>query len=143
MPAVFIGMGSNLGDRLKNINQAVESIKNIDGVVVEKISSLHQTEPVEAVGPDYLNQVIKINTEMPPGELLEKLEDIERDLGRAHKSFNLPRTIDLDILLYGDTVVDTPELKIPHPRMFGRDFVMKPLLEIEPRLLKTTGGLRK
>jgi len=131
MPAVFIGIGSNLGDRLANINNAINYLRSDKGIIVEKISSFIETAPVGAPGPEYLNGVIKITTDLPPKTLLIVLQNIEKKLGRYRPFKNAPRTIDLDILLYGGEVIDEPDLKIPHPRMYEREFVLKPLREIE------------
>ncbi len=130
---VFIGVGSNLGDREKNITQALKFLQDTPGVTIEKVSSVIETEPQG--GPPqskYLNRVIKIKTTCSPQELLRVLQNIENRLGRVRKERFGPRTIDLDILLYGERTVNEPNLKIPHPRMWERDFVLTPLLEIEP-----------
>jgi len=127
----YIGVGSNLGDRKKHIEDAIEKLKNIEGVEVKRVSSIYETEPVG--GPKqgkYLNGAIEIETGLGPREFLGKLQDIEKELGRKKTVKNGPRTIDLDILLYGDNKIDEPDLKIPHPNMHEREFVMKPLKEI-------------
>ncbi|PIV39841.1 MAG: 2-amino-4-hydroxy-6-hydroxymethyldihydropteridine diphosphokinase [Candidatus Omnitrophica bacterium CG02_land_8_20_14_3_00__42_8] len=127
----YIGVGSNLGDRKKHIEDAIEKLKNIEGVEVKRVSSIYETEPVG--GPKqgkYLNGAIEIETGLGPREFLGKLQDIEKELGRKKTVKNGPRTIDLDILLYGDNKIDEPDLKIPHPNMREREFVMKPLKEI-------------
>lgn len=136
MAVVFIGIGSNLGDRLENINRAIFYLRNSRDIRVEKVSSLLESKSYLVPGPDYLNGVIKITTELKPEDLLAVLQKIEKKLGRKRPFKNAPRTIDLDILLYGDKVVEQPNLKIPHPRMSEREFVMKPLLEIEPDIKK-------
>ncbi len=136
MAVVFIGVGSNLGDRRKNIRRAISCLRKIKGVTVEKVSALRETSPCGAGGPDYLNGVIAINTAIPPQKLLECLQEIENSLGRMRSFQNAPRIIDLDILLYGNRVVDRPGLKIPHPRMLERDFVIRPLSEIAPEWKK-------
>jgi 2-amino-4-hydroxy-6-hydroxymethyldihydropteridine diphosphokinase len=133
----YIGIGSNLGDRPANIESAIAELKNRPGIAIEKISSIIETTPIG--GPaqgKYLNGVIKIKTEISPRALLSILQNIENKLGRARTVKNGPRTIDLDILLYEDKAINEPDLKVPHPRMFEREFVMKPLLEIEPGILK-------
>jgi len=133
---VYIGIGSNLGNRLANINKAIEFLKENPGIGIEKISSIIETKP--AGGPaqgDYLNCVIKIKTDLKASRLLSILQAIEQKLGRIRTAKNGPRTIDLDILLYGNEEINEVGLKIPHPRMSSRDFVMKPLLEIEPDIL--------
>ncbi len=127
----YIGIGSNLGDRAKYIENAIEKLKETKGIEVKKVSSIYETEPMG--GPKqgkYLNGTIEIETLFEPRELMVKLQRIEKQLGRIRTVKNASRTIDLDILLYGDKKIDEPGLKIPHPRMWERDFVMKPLKEI-------------
>lgn len=128
---VFIGIGSNLGDRYNNIESAINHLKSVPDVEVKKISSLIETEPQGGPPqPRYLNGVIKLKTSLSARKLLEVLQKIEHSLGRMRREKNGPRTIDLDILLYGGETIDEPDLKIPHPRMKKREFVMKPLMEI-------------
>lgn len=133
MPAVFIGLGSNLGDRENYIIKAIDCLRKTPGITVEKISTIIETDPWEAAGQDrYLNAVVKIDTDLPARDLFKLVQAIENSLGRTRPSKNAPRTIDLDILLYGEEHIDVPGLTVPHPRMFEREFVIKPLLEIEP-----------
>jgi len=134
MARVCIGIGSNLGDRLANVRTAVLSISRLDGVEL-----LDTSDPVEteAVGgppgqPDYINAAVVVETELPPRELLRALGRIEDALGRDRAERWGPRTIDLDILLYGDTVVDLDDLTVPHLLMHERSFVLEPLAEIAP-----------
>ncbi len=135
MPVVFIGLGSNLGDREDCINKAIDCLKEASNITVEKVSSMIETEPQNATGQGkYLNAVIKLETNLVALDLLKEMQSIEDSLGRVRLFKNAPRTIDLDILLYGEEVIDEPELKVPHPRMFERKFVIEPLLEIEPEL---------
>lgn len=141
MQEVYIALGSNLGNRKENIQQAIEYLKNIPGIIIDKISSLIETKPFKAKGPDYLNGVIKIKTLMTPEELLGITQDIEKKLGRKPSYRNAPRPIDLDIILFGDKIINTKKLKIPHPRMKERVFVMQPLLEIEPEIEKKLNDL--
>ncbi|MDP2923304.1 MAG: 2-amino-4-hydroxy-6-hydroxymethyldihydropteridine diphosphokinase [Candidatus Omnitrophota bacterium] len=137
MPNVFIGIGSNLGERLDNINNAIVCLKNTPSISIEKISSIIETEPVGGPAqPKYLNAVIKIKTDLSARKLLGILQEIEQKFGRIRTVKNGSRTIDLDILLYGDEIIDEPDLQIPHPRMLEREFVMKPLLEMEPNVTK-------
>ncbi|MFH1901995.1 MAG: 2-amino-4-hydroxy-6-hydroxymethyldihydropteridine diphosphokinase, partial [Candidatus Omnitrophota bacterium] len=164
---VFIGIGSNLGDRLENIHKAIKCLRDTNGIEIEKISSIIETEPVGSQPQGkFLNGVVKIKTDLLPQEILTILQDIENKLGRVRTiktppskvsgeslrpmdkapppkvlgvplrpmDKNGPRTIDLDILLYGNQIVNEPDLKIPHPRMLERNFVMRPLLEIEPEI---------
>ena len=134
MALVYIGIGSNLGDRSQNILDALRLLGK-HPLKILKASSLIETEPVG--GPPqnkYLNGAASLETQLSPEELLECLLSVERSLGRIRKEKNGPRTIDLDILLYNNMTVDLPHLKIPHPRMLDRDFVMIPLKEIAPHL---------
>lgn len=136
MATIYLGLGSNLGDREQNIHAAIAAIKN-NHIEVEKISSIIETDP-EGGPPQgtYLNAVVKAQTALPPDELLSLLKDIEQQLGRKKRGLNAPREIDIDILLYDDLTVRKPNLTIPHPRMLERSFVTIPLAEIEPQLVK-------
>lgn len=136
MKDVFIGLGSNLGNRKKNLEEATKKINATAGIEIEKKSLIAETEPDNAPGPNYLNCVIKISTDLSPEELLKKLNEIEEDLGRRRTFKNAPRTIDLDILLYGNKKISTKKLTIPHPEIRFREFVKKSLFEIEPKLKK-------
>ncbi|MFA4991865.1 MAG: 2-amino-4-hydroxy-6-hydroxymethyldihydropteridine diphosphokinase [Candidatus Omnitrophota bacterium] len=127
----YIGLGSNLGDRQKNIDEAVRRLGSARGIEVKRVSSVYETEPVG--GPPqgkYLNAVAEIETGLSPRELLTVTQAIEDGLGRTRTVRNGPRTIDLDILLCGGLEIDEPDLKIPHPRMKEREFVMKGLREL-------------
>ncbi|HOQ10184.1 MAG TPA: 2-amino-4-hydroxy-6-hydroxymethyldihydropteridine diphosphokinase [Syntrophomonadaceae bacterium] len=129
--SVYISLGSNMGSKRENLAQAVELISNIPGVKLKNRSSLYETEPWGKTDQDkFLNQVIEIETSLPPRELLKELQDIEINMGRQRKEKWGPRIIDLDILLYGNEVLDDPQLAIPHPRMRERLFVLVPLAEI-------------
>lgn len=131
MLIVFIGVGSNLGDSRDYINKALNCLRKTSGITVDKVSSIIETEPQNAAGQGkYLNAVIRLETNLAALDLLKELQSIENSLGRVRLFKNAPRTIDLDILLYGEEAIDEPELKTPHPRMFERKFVMEPLLEI-------------
>jgi len=143
MSVVFIGIGSNLGDRSENIRKALKHLGDIQGVIVERVSTLIDNKSYQGSGPNYLNGVLKIKTDLTPEELLSSLLQIEKRLGRQRSFPNAPRTIDLDILLYDDLVLNQPKLKIPHPRMGERDFVMRPLLEVEPKILESIPELAK
>jgi 2-amino-4-hydroxy-6-hydroxymethyldihydropteridine diphosphokinase len=144
MKEVFIGIGSNLGDREKNIKEAIKFLENNERIKVEKISSLIETEPQGGPPqPDYLNGVIKIKTDLSAQDLLCYLQEIERKLGRVRTVKNGPRIIDLDILLYGKEKIDEDNLKVPHPKMFERDFVLRPLFEIEPQIKSKLEGLKE
>lgn len=130
---VYLGLGTNLGDKRKNLNDAIRMLKNLVGEV-EKVSSVIETEP-EGFKSDnmFLNAVVKVRTALSPFELLDITQDVEKSLGRKEKSSNgiyHDRIIDIDILLYDDINISTPRLVIPHPRMAQREFVMTPLTEI-------------
>ena len=130
---VYLGLGTNLGDKQKNLNDAIRMLENQVGEV-EKVSSVIETEP-EGFRSDnmFLNAVVKVRTALSPFELLDITQDMEKSLGRKEKSSNgiyHDRVIDIDILLYDDINISTPRLVIPHPRMAQREFVMTPLAEI-------------
>lgn len=132
MHTVYIGIGSNLGDRQKNIDLAIEHLRNTPLIVVEKVSSIYETDPVGGVPQGkFLNGVMRIKTALSPRALLTRLKEIERALGRTETVRFGPRLIDLDILTYGDLDIDEEGLTIPHPRMHEREFVLRGLKEIE------------
>lgn len=132
MAIAYIGLGSNIGDRNKNIKDAIFLMQE-QGIRILKISSFIETDPVGGPPQEkFLNAVVKVRTENSPKTLLLRCQWVERQLGRVRTVPNGPRTIDLDILLYDHIHIHTPQLTIPHPRMFAREFVMIPLREIEP-----------
>jgi|YelNatPaOPRAMG01_1025707.scaffolds.fasta_scaffold22548_3 2-amino-4-hydroxy-6-hydroxymethyldihydropteridine diphosphokinase len=132
MNICYLGIGSNLGERKKNIDLAIESIRKMRHTHFIKIAPIIETKPQG--GPkgqrNYLNTVAKIKTSLAPLSLLKELKKIEKKLGRVKTVRNGPRVIDLDILLYGDKIINTKKLKIPHPRLFLREFVLEPLSKI-------------
>jgi 2-amino-4-hydroxy-6-hydroxymethyldihydropteridine diphosphokinase len=128
---VFLALGSNIGDREKNLVDAVINISAIKGTKLLKVSNIYETEPVGYTEQDkFLNLVINIETDIEPRDLLTELQRIEGLLKRRREMHWGPRTIDLDILLYGDSVIDLPELTVPHTRMLERAFVMVPLRDV-------------
>ena len=131
---VFLGLGSNQGDRDLYILRAIAEIGKLPSSRITAVSSFYETEPVGQIEqPDFLNAVIRLETPLAPQELLNELKRIETAvLGRTAALRWGPRRIDLDILLYGDLVMDTPELTIPHPRLHERRFALQPLAEIAP-----------
>jgi 2-amino-4-hydroxy-6-hydroxymethyldihydropteridine diphosphokinase len=131
----FVGIGSNLGDREGNLRQAVELLSAEDGIDVVVVSEIRETEPVGPVeqGP-FLNGAVRIETNLDPRELLERLLAVEQRLGRLRRERWGPRTIDLDLLLYGDNVVNEPGLTVPHPRLHERRFALEPLSDLAPSL---------
>lgn len=135
MHKVYLGIGSNQGDRLAQITRAIELIGERVGKVVRQ-SSLIETKPWGFTsGNQFLNGAILVESDLKPREILEITKQIERELGRVYKGVAYrDRTIDIDILLYDDYNIDTPDLQIPHPLMFQREFVMIPLREINPEI---------
>ena len=136
--AVFIGIGSNLGVPAENCIKALDKLKGI-GMDIIKSSSFYETEPHGDPSQNwFVNCVVKTETSLSPGELLMTLKDIEREMGRTEKGGHLPRIIDLDILFFDDMVLETDGLKIPHPLIPLRRFVLEPLVEVEPEFLHPT-----
>ena len=135
MPVAYLGLGSNLGNRKANLDQAVELLKAHPGIQINKVSSYYETEPVGYTDqPDFLNAAVEIETELSPRELLNTVLDIENKMGRKRTIRWGPRVIDIDILLYGTGQIEEEGLQIPHPRMMERRFVIEPLSEIAPEL---------
>ncbi|WP_298210110.1 2-amino-4-hydroxy-6-hydroxymethyldihydropteridine diphosphokinase [Acidovorax sp.] len=130
--AVFVGLGANLGDREAALRSALQAMAQWPGTRVVRVSPLYRSAPVDAGGPDYLNAVAEIATTLTPEALLQALQSIEQSAGRERPYRNAPRTLDLDILWFGDRVIDTPELTVPHPRMAERAFVLRPLADLVP-----------
>ncbi|MDQ7820034.1 MAG: 2-amino-4-hydroxy-6-hydroxymethyldihydropteridine diphosphokinase [Armatimonadota bacterium] len=130
---VFLGLGSNLGDRARLVEQALAALESSGRVRVVRRSSLYETAPVGKTDqPPFVNMVAQVETDLPPQALLSLAQEVERSLGRVRGERWGPRSIDVDILLYGDLVVNTPALVIPHPEITRRRFVLEPLLEIAP-----------
>jgi len=140
---VYIGLGSNLGDRRRNLEAALDALRAHPQIAVTAVGAFLETDPVG--GPPgqgrFLNAAAKIETDLSPEALLEELKRVERALGRTPGPRWGPREIDLDILLYGDTVLETADLVIPHPRMRERRFVLAPLAEIAPDARDPVTGL--
>jgi 2-amino-4-hydroxy-6-hydroxymethyldihydropteridine diphosphokinase len=128
----YIGLGANLGDARAAIVQALKDFAGIAGVALVRQSSLYASAPVDSSGPDYVNAVAEVSTRLSAMELLLALQTLEQDAGRQRPYRNAPRTLDLDLLLYGNLTVKDPTLTVPHPRMFERAFVLVPLAEIAP-----------
>lgn len=137
----YIGLGANLGDARRTLLRAAEQLALVDGIVDLKLSPLYRTAPVESSGPDYVNAVASLSTRLAPHELLDALQGIEQLHGRERPYHNAPRTLDLDLLLYGAQRIDTPRLAVPHPRMHLRAFVLRPLLDLAPDLKLNGKGL--
>ena len=139
--AAYIGLGSNLGDSEATLLAAFDSLGRLRHTGLVARSSLYRSAPVDAIGPDYLNAVAAIETRLQPHELLAGLHDIENAHGRRRTGRNAPRTLDLDLLLYGCRRIEEPGLTVPHPRLAERAFVLLPLHEIAPGL-QLPGGDR-
>jgi 2-amino-4-hydroxy-6-hydroxymethyldihydropteridine diphosphokinase len=132
---VYISLGTNVGDRENYLKEAIESLKQHPSMQLESVSSIYETDPVGYIDqPNFLNLVVKIFTSLSPQELLEVTQTIENELGRKREIRWGPRTIDLDILLYNHENIETDQLRIPHPRMFERSFVLIPLKEINSQI---------
>ena len=133
MTASFVGLGANLGDPQRQVRAAFRELDAIPHTRVVGTSSLYRSEPLGyAKQPSFVNAVAQIETGLPAERLLAELHEIETRHGRSRSFANAPRTLDLDLLLYGELVLDLPHLKIPHPRMHERAFVLLPLVEIAP-----------
>jgi 2-amino-4-hydroxy-6-hydroxymethyldihydropteridine diphosphokinase len=139
MATSYIGLGSNLGDRMMTLRTAIQRLEALGRIA--GVSSLYETEPVGYLEqPPFLNAVVALETALTPVALLGALLGIERDLGRVRSFPNAPRTLDLDLLLVDDVILDTPELTLPHPRLHERAFVLVPLAEIAPEVVHPGSG---
>jgi 2-amino-4-hydroxy-6-hydroxymethyldihydropteridine diphosphokinase len=137
MTRAYVGLGANLGDRAATMHAALEQLSAEPGIEVVAVSSFRETEPVGiADQPRFLNAAAAVETEVAPHELLDRLLGIERRLGRTREGPRFgPRTIDLDLLVYGDRRIDEPGLEVPHPRLHERLFALEPLAELDPQLV--------
>jgi len=136
----YVGIGANLGDAQANVLDAIARLAQLEGGNMLHTSGLYRTAPIDSSGDDYINAVVCLDTSLPAHDLLAALQDIEQAHGRERPYYNAPRTLDLDLLLYGDAVIDTPDLTVPHPRMHARAFVLLPLLEIAPDIVIPSHG---
>ena len=132
--SAYIGLGANLGDPGAALREAIETLAELPDSTLLTRSSFYRTAPIDAVGPDFLNAVVHLETRLAPHALLAALQRIEQVHGRQRPYRNAPRTLDLDLLLYGNEIIDTPTLTVPHPRLHERAFVLRPLAEIAPAL---------
>jgi 2-amino-4-hydroxy-6-hydroxymethyldihydropteridine diphosphokinase len=137
----YIGLGSNLGEREATLLHALELLAAEGGIAVTGVSAFRDTEPVGYVDqPRFLNAVAAVDTELPARDLLDRLLSVERTLGRRRDGPRFgPRTVDLDLLLYGDATISEPGLSVPHPRLAERRFVLEPLAELDPSLTLPDG----
>lgn len=134
-----VALGANLGDARAMVQQALQNLATLDGTRLVRTSSLYRTAPYEALGPDFINAVAVIETQLSPLDLLHALQKMELDQGRQRPYKNAPRTLDLDLIFHGDEELATPELTLPHPRWQERAFVLVPLAEICPE--RVSSGL--
>lgn len=130
----FVGIGSNLDDPRAQVLRGLRSLEALPRSVLQRRSPLYRSAPVDAAGPDFVNAVAMLRTELSPMELLAALQAVEQRHGRMRSGHHAPRTLDLDLLLYGSQTIDEPTLHVPHPRLHQRAFVLRPLLDIEPTL---------
>ncbi|HEY3216207.1 MAG TPA: 2-amino-4-hydroxy-6-hydroxymethyldihydropteridine diphosphokinase [Candidatus Eisenbacteria bacterium] len=138
---VFVGLGSNLGERESQIRLALDDLARLPSTRVVRASSLYDTEPIGEVDqPNFLNAVAQLDTELTARRLLWNLQLIERRLGRVRTRRWGPRTIDLDLLLYGELRIEEPDLRVPHPELTRRGFVLVPLVELDPMLVHPETG---
>jgi 2-amino-4-hydroxy-6-hydroxymethyldihydropteridine diphosphokinase len=137
MHIAYIGLGANLGDREAALRRALDLLAAEPGIEVTAVSAFRDTDPVGLLDqPRFLNAAARIETGLGPDELLERLLGVERALGRTRTAPRFgPRTIDLDLLLYGDSTLHDPSLTVPHPRLHERAFVLEPLVELDPTLV--------
>lgn len=129
-----VGIGANLDAPVQHVRRGIAALAALPATTIDAVSSLYASAPVDAPGPDYVNAVVALRTALPPHELLRALHTIEARHGRVRTRTNAPRTLDLDLLLYGELRSDDPGLTLPHPRLHQRAFVLRPLLEIAPQL---------
>jgi 2-amino-4-hydroxy-6-hydroxymethyldihydropteridine diphosphokinase len=135
----YVGLGANLGDAAAMLRATLAELAALPGVQSCKASPFYRSAPVDAAGPDYINAVAALDTTLAPLELLDTLLAMELRHGRERPYRHAPRTLDLDLLLHGDTAMDTPRLTLPHPRMHQRAFVLAPLLDLAPGLALAQG----
>ena len=131
----FVALGANLGDAAQALRGALKALNETPGIRVARASSVYRTAPVESSGPDYLKAVAEVSTTLTAPALLDALQAIEQQAGRERPYRNAPRTLDLDLLLYGSASIASRTLTVPHPRMWERAFVLVPLWEIAPELV--------
>lgn len=137
----YVGIGANLGDSLQNVKCALDKLKTLPHSQLHSFSSLYKSVPVDAQGDDYINAVARLDTHLTAESLLAELQKIELLFGRQRPFINAPRTLDLDLLLYGQSEISTDILVVPHPKMMNRAFVLLPLLELDPAIYIPGVGL--
>lgn len=137
----YLGLGANLGDAQATLHAAIDALRALPNSCIVGLSSFYRSAPIEASGPDYINAVVALTTTLPPLALLHAVQAIEQAHGRERPYHNAPRTLDIDLLLYGDVQINTTELTLPHPRLTERAFVLYPLAEFAPASLPVLGEL--
>ena len=131
----YVALGANLGEAAAVVASAIDALNRLADTRLEARSHLYRSAPVDAQGPDFINAVAAVSTRLTAPDLLLALQQLEQRAGRERPYRNAPRTLDLDLLLYGDACIDSPSLTVPHPRMMERAFVLIPLAEIAPDLV--------
>ena len=131
----YVALGANLGDAQQTVLDSLTALDRLPGTRCTGRSRLYRTAPFEAEGPDFINAVAQLQTRLSAPELLDALQALENQAGRLRPYLNAPRTLDLDVLLYGQARISSPRLTVPHPRMWGRAFVVYPLADLAPELL--------
>lgn len=131
----YVALGANLGDACATVLQAMQCLGAVCEAQRVRCSPLYRSAPVDAVGPDFINAVVALDTRLCAPELLQRLHQLEHASGRERPYRNAPRTLDLDLLLYGSARIDSPALTVPHPRMLQRAFVLRPLADLAPELV--------
>ena len=131
----YIALGANLGQAAQAVRAALRQLGELPQTKLVRHSSLYRTAPVDSGGPDYINAVAEVSTSLTAPQLLAQLQGLEQQAGRERPYLNAPRTLDLDLLLFGSARIDSPRLQVPHPRMHQRAFVLVPLAEIAPALV--------
>lgn len=139
----YVALGANLGDPIETLLNACDALHQLPQSSDIRISGFYRTAPIESDGPDYINAVASIKTQLDPHDLLQHLFSIENEHGRTRDYTNAPRTLDLDLLLYDNQQIQTDSLTVPHPRMHLRAFVLQPLAELNPNIVLAQGHLNQ
>ncbi|WP_338881077.1 2-amino-4-hydroxy-6-hydroxymethyldihydropteridine diphosphokinase [Achromobacter veterisilvae] len=137
----YVGLGANLGDGAATLRQVLAELRDTDGILAVAASPFYRSAPVEATGPDFINAVAAVDTDLAPLALLDALQALENRHGRQRPYKNAPRTLDLDLLLYGDVRMEHERLSLPHPRMRLRAFVLLPLRDLAPEMVLEGGRI--
>ena len=136
---IFVGLGANLGDAVATVRAAITDLGKLPQTSLTAASALYRSAPLDAPGPDYINAVAELRTALEPAALLAQMQALEQRFGRQRPFPHAPRTLDLDLLLYGERRIDEPAMTVPHPRLHQRAFVLVPLAELAPTLMLSDG----